>query len=407
MSQRFRSVPAVLALVFAVAACDVDSGMPLDPGAETGPEVAAVPDQYVVEVKDGVNPLEVARDHGLAIRQNFRTVFRGFSIETDEAGYRALQSDPRIQHVEPNLIYTTMGEPPLFSQKDAPWGLDRIDQARLPLDGQFEYNLTGKGVNVYIIDTGIYYGHEDWADRVSFGYDTFTDGRDGADCHGHGTHVAGTAAGTEWGVAKDAELVAMRVLSCTGGGTLEGVASALDWLAENAELPAVANMSLGGGGSNVLDNATRRVIAAGVTVVVAAGNSNAPACNGSPARVREAITVGATDINDARASFSSYGECVDIFAPGVNVRSAWLTSPTATYVASGTSMAAPHVAGVAALYLEQFPDATPAEVMAALQDFSGKGMVARSLTANNYNLHSFWIPDADRENWAGRNDMGR
>jgi subtilisin family serine protease len=254
----------------------------------------------------------------------------------------------------------------IATQQNATWGLDRIDQRDRPLSTTYTYDTTATNVNAYIIDTGIRTTHVDFGGRAFHGTDTVGDGQNGNDCNGHGTHVAGTVGGATWGVAKGVRLFRVRVLSCSGSGSNSGVIAGVDWVRANHIKPAVANMSLGGGASSALDTAVNNSINAGVTYAIAAGNSNANACNSSPARVPAAITVGSTTINDARSSFSNFGTCLDIFAPGSSITSAWSTSNTATNTISGTSMAAPHTAGVAALFLAANPSATPAQVRDAL-----------------------------------------
>jgi subtilisin family serine protease len=257
----------------------------------------------------------------------------------------------------------------------------------LPLSGTFTYANTGAGVTAYIIDTGIRFGHSDFGGRATSGRDTI-DGGSADDCNGHGTHVAGTVGGTTWGIAKGVSLVGVRVLSCSGSGSTSGVIAGVDWVTAHhaAGRPAVANMSLGGSPSTALDNAVRNSIADGVSYAIAAGNSNANACSYSPARVAEAMTIGATDGSDQRASFSNRGNCVDWFAPGVSITSAWWTSNTATNTISGTSMATPHVAGVAAQYLQSNPGASPSAVRTALYNGTTKGIVTSSSTTNNHLL---------------------
>jgi serine protease len=250
-------------------------------------------------------------------------------------------------------------------QTNAPWGLDRLDQAGLPLNQSYNYSQTAENVNAYIIDTGIFLGHQAFGGRAVSGFDAI-DGGDAIDCNGHGTHVAGTVGSSIYGVAKAVKLTAVRVLDCDGSGTISSVVSGIEWVTANHKKPAVANMSLGGGASQAIDDAIAASVKAGVTYVVAAGNSNVSACNSSPARVASAITVGSTTPTDARSSFSNYGSCVSLFAPGSDILSTWYTSSTATNTISGTSMASPHVAGVAALYLSAHPTATPAQVKAAI-----------------------------------------
>jgi subtilisin family serine protease len=276
---------------------------------------------------------------------------------------RKLSDDPRVAWVEED------GEVSIdTTQTGATWGIDRIDQRDRPLNGTFVYTRTGAGVKAYIIDTGIRQTHTQFGGRAIHGFTAINDGRGSTDCNGHGTHVAGTVGGSTYGVAKGVTLVAVRVLSCSGSGSTSGVIAGVDWVRGNhaAGQPAVANMSLGGGVSASLDAAVNNCINDGVTFAIAAGNSNANACNSSPARVAAAITVGSTTSSDARSSFSNFGSCVDLFAPGSSITSAWSTSNTATNTISGTSMATPHVAGVAALYLQGSPSASPSTVRNAL-----------------------------------------
>jgi subtilisin family serine protease len=279
------------------------------------------------------------------------------------------------------------------TEANATWGIDRIDQHNLPLSTTYTYTNTGAGVTAYIIDTGIRFDHSEFGGRAVSGFDAVTSGGNAADCNGHGTHVSGTVGGATYGVAKGVRLVAVRVLGCTGSGSTSGVIAGIDWVTSNHATgqPAVANMSLGGSASTALDNAVRNSIADGVSYAIAAGNGNQggiaqDACKYSPARVAEAMTIGATDKTDRKASWSNYGNCVDWFAPGVSITSAWYTSTTATNTISGTSMATPHTTGVAALYLQTNPGASPQQVRDALYANTTKGVVTSSKTTNNHLL---------------------
>ena len=298
---------------------------------------------------------DVLVGYGRAADHVFSKALNGFSVELTEAEAVAISQDPRVAFVEEDSLMETQ-----ITQTNPPWGLDRIGQRNLPLNNTYSYTTTGAGVNVYVIDTGIRLTHADFGGRASAAFDAF--GGNAVDCNGHGTHVAGTIGGATYGVAKSVRLFAVRVLSCSGSGSTSGVIAGVDWVTSNRINPAVANMSLGGGISTALDNAVRNSIVSGVTYSIAAGNSNTNAANSSPARVSEAITVGSSTRTDARSSFSNFGTVVDVYAPGSSILSAYYTSNTATATLSGTSMAAPHVAGVAARILQSSPGASPATV---------------------------------------------
>ena len=335
-----------------------------------------IPNRYIVvlddsgdsEVDSDAAAEELTREHGGKVEQVYRAALKGFSAEMSEKEAVALSHNPRVKFIEED------GE--VFAnatQTGATWGIDRIDQRDRPTDGNYVYNATGNGVNAYIIDTGIRVTHSEFGARATAAYDAIGDGQNGNDCNGHGTHVAGTVGGTTYGVAKNVRLYAVRVLNCQGSGSNSGVIAGVDWVRTNHVKPAVANMSLGGSASSALDSAVNNAVAAGVTFAVAAGNENQDACNVSPARAANAITVGATTSSDARSSFSNYGSCVDIFAPGSSITSAWYTSNTATNTISGTSMASPHVAGVAALYLQGNTTASPSTVTNAITSTASSG----------------------------------
>ncbi|MDG9700821.1 S8 family peptidase [Streptomyces sp. DH37] len=340
----------------------------------------AVKGSYIVTLKKDSGVKATSRagkslvaEYGGRVKQTFGTVLNGYAAELSEAEAKRLAADPAVASVEQDQKVHLNA-----TQSNAPWGLDRIDQADTPLNGTYTYpDSAGSGVTIYVIDTGVRVSHSDFGGRAVNGYDAVDGDNIAQDGNGHGTHVASTAAGTTYGVAKKAKIVAVRVLNNSGSGTTAGVIAGVNWVTQNATKPAVANMSLGGGISTSLDNAVANSIASGVTYAVAAGNSSTNASSSSPARVPSAITVGATTNTDAKASYSNYGSVLDIFAPGSSITAAWRTSDTATSTISGTSMAAPHVAGAAAVYLAGHPGATPSAVSNALVS----GATANTLTS--------------------------
>jgi subtilisin family serine protease len=362
-----RNLLAVASLA-ALAACADQNAGPVAATFEAPllSSANAIEGQYIVVLKDGANPRSVAAIAGVTPRHVYTAAVNGFAASLNAGQLRAMQNNPNVAFVEQDAAVQSS----LVTQTGATWGLDRIDQTSLPLSTTFGYTSTGVGVTAYIVDTGIRMTHSQFTGRVTSGYDAI-DGGAAEDCDGHGTHVAGTVGGTTVGVAKGVSLVAVRVLDCAGSGTNAGVIAGVDFVANSTARPAVANLSLGGGASTALDASINNAISKGITFVVAAGNGNQggkaqPACNYSPARVPAAITVSATDNTDRKASYANYGTCVDIFAPGNGILSAWYTNDTAGATISGTSMASPHVAGVAAQYLSLNPGASPAAVASAL-----------------------------------------
>lgn len=410
--------PGFLLTAFAIALISLmgcDSGAP-EPVATSAPETAeapysskansaasgnaTVPGQYLVVFDRSVGNVPqqaqaLANRFGGQLRYTYQHAVKGFAASLPEAAVSALQQNPNVQYVEPDKRVFAIG-----TQTDATWGLDRSDDRDLVLDNSYEYNATGAGVTAYILDTGIRTSHNDFGGRASVGFDAIGDGQNGQDCDGHGTHVAGTVGGGTWGVAKDVSLVAVRVLDCQGSGTISGVVAGVDWVTANAQTPAVANMSLGGGSSTTLDDAVRNSIASGVQYAIAAGNGDflgraQDACDGSPSGVEEAMTISATDNTDTKASFANFGSCVDFFAPGVSITSAWIGSDDDTNTISGTSMAAPHAAGAAALYLEGNSTADAQTVRDALYGATTKDIVASSNTANNHLLYTLDFSGGD------------
>ena len=383
---RVRAIRATVAAVTLLAMLPGAAGAAERPGGRgtIRPVGEAVPGSYIVMLRPEVTDVagvatRLARVHGGRLGYVYSHALDGFSIKIDRAGALAVAADPRVALVEQDAVVHAIA-----TQSNPPYGLDRTDQRNLPLSNSYVYNATGAGVTAYIIDSGVRVTHADLGGRASHGYD-FVDGdADASDCNGHGTHVAGTVGGNTYGIAKQVSLVAVRVLDCNGDGVGADIIAGLDWVTAQ-HTPGekdVANMSLGTqiGTSSTIDAAVRNSIADGTTYAIAAGNGGPlgiadDACAYSPSRVTEGIIVSATDSADRKASFANYGTCVDIFAPGVNVLSSWMTSDTATNTISGTSMAAPHVAGAAAQYLQANGATAPSAVASALITNSTPGKV--------------------------------
>ena len=337
-----------------------------------------IPGHYIVVFKDSVSDvrteaLALTQIHGGQIQHVYAHAIKGFAATLPDAAVQALQSNPKVDYVEQDQAVSLQETPAAQSENQATWGLDRIDQVTRPIDSVYSYNYTGAGVNAFIIDTGIRADHVEFTGRIKSGYNVapdsagVVDSTNTADCNGHGTHVSGTTGGTVFGVAKAVTLIPVRVLDCGGSGSSSGVIAGVNWVAASSLRPAVANMSLGMSAvSTAVNAAVAGAVGKGVTMVVAAGNSKVDACTTSPASEPSAITVGATDSNDVRASYSNFGKCLDIFAPGSSITSAWYTGSNAAAILSGTSMASPHVTGVAALALAANPAATPTDVAAFL-----------------------------------------
>jgi subtilisin family serine protease len=345
-------------------------------GVIVAPSGQGIPNRYIVVFKQNVAGPATEAQRMVGQSQGklhfiYTKAIKGFAADLSPRAVQLLRADPSVALIEQDQVIkleTTQNNP-------VNWGLDRIDQRNLPLSLSYTYNRTGAGVHFYGIDTGINLTHNDLAGRVGNGFDAVTTGGNAADCNGHGTHTATTAAGTTFGVAKGATVHPVRVLDCGGSGTTAGVIAGIDWVTNNHQTPAVANMSLGGGISTTLDQAVANSVASGVVYAVSAGNNNVSACTQSPAREPSAITVAASNKTDTRAPFSNFGTCVDIFAPGVGITAGWIGGNNATMRISGTSMASPHVAGTALLYLEANPSATPAQVASAITSNATTGKI--------------------------------
>lgn len=374
-----------LAALAAVASVLALAGAAVSPAVAATPAVGviqgadaegAIKDSYIVTLKDSAGfraasskGKALATRYGAEVERTYTSALNGYATEMTEAEAERLAADPAVAKVVQNKTLHIND-----TQTGPTWGLDRIDQADLPLDSAYTYpSSAGSGVTAYIIDTGVRITHTDFGGRASYGYDAIDGDTSANDGNGHGTHVAGTVASATYGVAKAAKIVAVRVLDDSGSGTTDQVVAGIDWVTANHVSPAVANMSLGGDADSVLDEAVANSIASGVTYAVAAGNDNVNASSNSPARVASAITVGSSTSADARSSFSNYGSVLDIFAPGSSITSTYNTSNSATASLSGTSMASPHVAGAAAVYLGENPGATPAQVATALTSAASSG----------------------------------
>lgn len=346
-----------------------------------------VPGQYIVVLSSTSTDVSVASvaavatRAGATINHTYSAALKGFSATSvSPAALTSIRSAAGVAFVEPNIrasldVDVSAAVSSDKTQKNATWGVDRVDQRNLPLDKKYTYNEDGKGVTAYVIDTGINFPHVDFEGRATSGPDYVDGDDDSTDCYGHGTHVSGIIGGKTYGVAKKISLVGLRTVDCTGSGVVDDTIAAVDWVTAHAKGPSMINMSLHFGPVEGLDIAVANATKAGVVTVVAAGNFSEDACSESPARAKSAMTVGATAINDAQASFSNFGKCVDVYAPGVDITSDWIGSDTAINTISGTSMASPSALGVGALYFAQHPDSSPKQVIKGVVKQATKGKI--------------------------------
>ncbi|HEY0015973.1 MAG TPA: S8 family peptidase [Longimicrobium sp.] len=369
------SKTAVAVGALALAACSDQSPVSSARAPEAAPLMAAsangIPGSYVVVLNEGADPRSVAAVAGVEPNFVYSAAVNGFAASLNAGQLNALRHNPNVAYVEQDQAYQADA-----TQSGATWGIDRIDQRARPLSGTYNYTTTASTVYAYVIDTGIYASHSQFGGRASNVYDAL--GGSGNDCNGHGTHVAGTIGSSTYGVAKAARLRGLRVLDCNGSGATSGIIAAIDWVRVNRTNPAVANLSLGGGYSSTLNTAINNLANSGVFVAVAAGNENQNACNVSPASAASATTVAASTSTDAKASYSNYGSCVDLYAPGSSITSTWLNGGTNTI--SGTSMASPHVAGVAALYKATYGNAATSTIDSWIKTNSTANVITGNVT---------------------------